>query len=115
MNVSCCWSAERMLFRSRANELADEFHPYDCPFPRLPKTAPLSARNPAGVDEPVVWKLTLIVVGGGAATGVTSIKSSLLFTLPLAFVIVSLPSDTVTFFVPCTNRLPLVGVPLTTS
>src|SRR6185295_6599010 len=84
MNVSCCWSGDARLLRSRANALADRFQPYVCPFPRLPKTAPLSAKNPAGVGEVVVWKLILI---GGVATGVISTKSSLLFTEPVALLI----------------------------
>src|SRR5436189_156129 len=75
--------------------------------------APLSARNPPGVGDDGVWKLILIGGGGGGTTGVISTKSSLLLVAPVALVIVSLPSATVTVLVPSKKRCPLVGVPLT--
>src|SRR5687767_3822275 len=57
--------------------------------------------------------------GGGGGAGVVasliSRKASLLFRYPLALVMVSRPSATVTVFVAVTNRLPVVGVPLSAS
>ena len=46
--------------------------------------------------------------------GVISMNAILLLTAPVPLVTVSRPSLTVTLAVPSMNRLPLVGVPLTT-
>src|SRR5437870_5016055 len=64
------------------------------------------------VDPAGVWRFTRMPL---SSTGLISMKSSLLLTAPAALVMVSRPSLTITVLVPSKKRLPLVGLPLTTS